>query len=355
MQTKKKPLFTKQKQNLQKNQKRNKSLQAERSLYSLSGLLSKDIITNDLFLDSKNYIHYTIIKKSKKTDKNQLLMVHGYGGMGAIYYKLIKYLADHFYMVLIDIPGMGFNYRDKKLKDFKLSEEWLGYYLEKIEDFVNRIGFVKFNLLGHSLGSFITGHYFDKHKDKILKLFMLSPAGFNEFTEQHLVESKQKIEKLGFFKRKMIFHFADKIFEDKKSPFEYIYFPFKNMFLNKYLSNKRFDYSEQEKNNLKIIYSYFISLPQYSERCLGYFLNYGIKSNNPLINVIKNKKNDKRLKDIAIYYGTTDWMDSDDTHKNLRECKIESLKCYLVTDSGHQMVVQNTEDLGFKILDFYYK
>ena len=353
MQNNKKENFIKEMEDLRKDKCRQKPLKAERYLFKLSGILSKHIRTSDVFLTKENYIHYTIISKTKKTDKNQLLMVHGYGGMGAIYYKLIKHLADHFYMILIDIPGMGFNFRDKKLNNFKKSEEWIDYYLEIIDAFVIKLEIGKFNLLGHSLGSFITGHYFDRYKDKILKLFMLSPAGFNQFTEVYLKKGRERIEKMGFFKRKMINYFVGKIFEDRKSPFEYLFFPLKGVFLNKYLGSKRFNYSRGEKKHLKIILGYFIDLPQYSERSLGFLLHYGIKSKFPLINMVK--KNDKRLKDMAIYYGDSDWMDSEDTIKNLRECKIENLERYLINDSDHQIVLQNTEDLGHKIIDFYYK
>jgi len=35
------------------------------------------------------------------------VLVHGYGGSGILFYKIIKDLAVHFHVILIDIIGMG--------------------------------------------------------------------------------------------------------------------------------------------------------------------------------------------------------------------------------------------------------
>jgi pimeloyl-ACP methyl ester carboxylesterase len=37
----------------------------------------------------------------------KLVMVHGYGGSGALFYKTLKGLSQHFYTICIDIVGMG--------------------------------------------------------------------------------------------------------------------------------------------------------------------------------------------------------------------------------------------------------
>lgn len=39
--------------------------------------------------------------------KPPLVLVHGFGGSGALYYKVLKGLAVNFYVIVIDIIGMG--------------------------------------------------------------------------------------------------------------------------------------------------------------------------------------------------------------------------------------------------------
>jgi pimeloyl-ACP methyl ester carboxylesterase len=41
--------------------------------------------------------------KSKQT----LVLVHGYGGSGAMFWKIIKALSENYHLLLIDILGMG--------------------------------------------------------------------------------------------------------------------------------------------------------------------------------------------------------------------------------------------------------
>lgn len=39
--------------------------------------------------------------------KPTLVLVHGYGGSASLFYKVMKDLALHFYVVMFDIIGMG--------------------------------------------------------------------------------------------------------------------------------------------------------------------------------------------------------------------------------------------------------
>ena len=39
--------------------------------------------------------------------KPVLILIHGYAGSAALFYKVMKALADHFYVIMFDIIGMG--------------------------------------------------------------------------------------------------------------------------------------------------------------------------------------------------------------------------------------------------------
>ena len=141
---------------------------------------------------------------------------------------------------------------------------------------------------------------------------MISPAGFNKMTPKVEQEIKDRVNGMGFFKWSLFKWVGSGVFEKKKSPFEYFYFPFKGYMINKYLNHKRFNYSDDEKKNIGKLMRYFMDQKQYSERCIGYLLKYGTKSGQPIGEIVQNSQ---RQEDIFVYYGERDWMDSEETLK----------------------------------------
>ena len=89
-------------------------------------------------------------------------MIHGYGASGIIFYKIIKDLAEHFHLILVDIIGMGASSRPKfKAEDPDESDR---YFVDFIEKWRVAMGDLKdFVLAGHSFGGFICGHYAAKY------------------------------------------------------------------------------------------------------------------------------------------------------------------------------------------------
>ena len=45
--------------------------------------------------------------------KPTMVLVHGYGGSGTLYYKVLKGLAENFHVIVFDIIGMGSSSRPK--------------------------------------------------------------------------------------------------------------------------------------------------------------------------------------------------------------------------------------------------
>lgn len=50
-------------------------------------------------------------EEEKVLSEIPIVMVHGYGGSGMIFYQMFKYLQKGFKVYLIDIYGMGRSYR----------------------------------------------------------------------------------------------------------------------------------------------------------------------------------------------------------------------------------------------------
>lgn len=61
----------------------------------------------------------------------------------------------------------------------------MGYYLDTLNSFLEKMGIEKFYLAGHSIGAYISAFYFDKHPGKVIKLCLLSPAGFNPVDDKY--------------------------------------------------------------------------------------------------------------------------------------------------------------------------
>lgn len=40
-------------------------------------------------------------------DRPKMVMIHGFGGSGLIFYRILKHLHEDFKIYLIDLPGMG--------------------------------------------------------------------------------------------------------------------------------------------------------------------------------------------------------------------------------------------------------
>lgn len=50
--------------------------------------------------------------------KDTMVLVHGYGGSAVMFWKIIKQLSEKYYLIMIDILGMGGSSRPKlEVKD----------------------------------------------------------------------------------------------------------------------------------------------------------------------------------------------------------------------------------------------
>jgi hypothetical protein len=178
----------------------------------------------------------------------------------------------------------------------------------------------------------------------------LSPAGFNPAGDPTFTRRKKEfLENASFFKRFLI-NFAEKrLYQDKVSPFDIIWMPMraKKWMIRKYWSNPRFRMSEEDSQLFYKVQAYFLSLPQYGERCLGYLLHYGINSHRPIIDILVRQKD--HLHKVSIYFGDNDWMDSEASRARLQEHQLE-IPFHLVANAEHQLIFQNPRDIATGVL-----
>ena len=335
-----------QKQLLDKN--RLKYLKMEEKLFHVADM-SAHIKSGDLFVSDDEFIHYTTISECERTPNNVLVMIHGFGGFNAIFFKLIGFLAAHFYIIMLDLPGMGFSSRPNKMP-FSDTDTSISYFTDRMQKFIEVSNIDKFSLFGHSIGAFLAAHLFDRMPDQIINLYLVSPAGFNLFDQEWYDKRVGQIIKgAPFFKRYLITKFANRIFVDKKSPFDAFWLPgsIKEILVDKYFSSGRFSFTVEEAKLITDIQKYFISQPQYAERCLGYLLHLCIQSQRPIIDILKRHKD--RAPSVHIFFGEYDWMDKNETKEIIEQLKL-GIDIILISRSEHQLIIQNPHDLTSEVI-----
>ena len=88
-----------------------------------------------------------------------LVLLHGYGGSGVFYYKMLKKLAEKFNVLCLDIIGMGASSRSSDFNKKDEAEEMIEYFTRYIDKWRQRLGLKSFYLAGHSFGGYIAGCY----------------------------------------------------------------------------------------------------------------------------------------------------------------------------------------------------
>ena len=94
--------------------------------------------------------------------KEKLVLVHGYGGSGVMFWPIIKSLAEQFHLIMVDILGMGGSSRPKvSIKDAASADVFLCEFLEEWRKSFG--GITDFILAGHSFGGYTVGLYACKY------------------------------------------------------------------------------------------------------------------------------------------------------------------------------------------------
>ncbi|MFO8055979.1 MAG: alpha/beta fold hydrolase [bacterium] len=99
-----------------------------------------------------------------------VVLVHGWGGSGYDWKRLIPYFDDQYRVIVPDLPGFGNS--DKPDIAYNLD-----YYLRFMEAFIAELGVSRFHLAGHSMGGQIAAAYALHHPAQVASLVLLDPAG----------------------------------------------------------------------------------------------------------------------------------------------------------------------------------
>ncbi|OGL89725.1 hypothetical protein A3J36_02775 [Candidatus Uhrbacteria bacterium RIFCSPLOWO2_02_FULL_54_37] len=113
-------------------------------------------------------IWYKIL--GKKTARIPLIIVHGGPGYPSYYLQNLSALARDRQVIVYDQLGCG-----RSGKSNEKTRWTVRYFVQELEMLVQRLGFQKFNLLGHSWGSFLALSYALKRQSRVNGLILASP------------------------------------------------------------------------------------------------------------------------------------------------------------------------------------
>jgi abhydrolase domain-containing protein 6 len=86
-------------------------------------------------------------------------MIHGFGGGGPVFCRMVAKMRTHFTVTMIDLLGLGGSGRPDFLsQEYEYAKNW---FLDSIHEWTEKTGFAgePFHLIGHSFGGTIAGMY----------------------------------------------------------------------------------------------------------------------------------------------------------------------------------------------------
>ncbi|MFY9397529.1 MAG: alpha/beta hydrolase [Desulfomonilia bacterium] len=104
-----------------------------------------------------------------------VVLIHGVCSSLETWDAWAQGLKQRYRVVRMDLPGFGLTgpAPDKSFYDRQSS-------IETLDTLVDHLGLESFFLVGNSLGGFISWNYSLKHPDKVRKMILIDPVGFND-------------------------------------------------------------------------------------------------------------------------------------------------------------------------------
>lgn len=114
-----------------------------------------------------------------------MILIHGYGAGGGLFYKILKDLSCYFHLFVVDLLGMGSSGRPLYTCDtVDMAEDFfvdaIHHWKVKVFKDLGIPDDKKYYLAGHSLGGYLSSVYALKYENEIEKLILLSPVGIPE-------------------------------------------------------------------------------------------------------------------------------------------------------------------------------
>ena len=140
-------------------------------------------------LDAMNELEYPYnVKMQKLSDGNELayvdegkgketiIFIHGLGSYLPAWKKNISVLKDDYRCIAVDLPGYGKSGKNPH-------SGMMTFYADVLMEFTKKLGLEKVILSGHSMGGQISMVTAMHYPEKVKKVILVDPAGFERFHE----------------------------------------------------------------------------------------------------------------------------------------------------------------------------
>lgn len=327
-------------------------------------MLEKKFLATKGLIEGKNvFIHNVKISKGHvhtleagRNNTQKLVLIHGYGASGVFYANMIHYLKEYFHVFAIDQYGTGLSSRP--IFEPHQLEEAENFFCGAIEEWRLKLKIDNFILVGHSFGGFTAGRYFISRRPNIIKLFLLSPAGFTTKEKSEIFEAMKqgredtgsKFGKVNFIVRGLYDMVFNAFQKHTFCPHQLGNILGRQDLLKNFFGGGRLGFTPKESKIMSEYY-YLITEMNYSgDKALGSFLYYARYSKHPLIRDFKSIQEVGNLPETYIYYGDADWMDRDHSLQQIQKYGLK-INYEVIEGAGHQMTLQAPITLCRKIVE----
>lgn len=101
---------------------------------------------------------------------NVLLLIHGFGSNKDSFSSITNYLTPKMRVIIPDLPGFGATVKSFD-EDYTVNKQ-----AERINMFIEALGLSSVHIGGSSMGGGVSGIFVTKYPDKVLSVWLLSPA-----------------------------------------------------------------------------------------------------------------------------------------------------------------------------------
>lgn len=310
----------------------------EHKLLNLVGMkkdLDYSIYDVDFPMEDNTIGHIHTIESGFK-NKPVLVLVHGFGSGAVFYFKVIAELRQHYHIYCLDL--FGFCSSGRPNFDNHTAEQVCQTHAHVFEQWRKNLKITDFVLAGHSLGGYLVHQWVKLKNPPIKALYLLSPAGFTNKTDDEILGLNP-----GFFDKMKFKTFNYFMHEKNINPFNLL--PFKETVLKKKFSGERINLGELEAKYASKYLAAALKQKTSGEVIVGKVLRFARYSNQPISEWLKSRKDkDPLTVPVIVLYGEKDWMDFNHSLKINKEWKLGTHIAF-INDCDHQIILQNPKGL----------
>lgn len=139
-------------------------------------IISREIVKEKLTSPVSHFIQWegAEIHYTDEGTGIPVLMIHGFGGAHTHFEDMARLMKDQYRIIRVDLPGFGLS----EYPDAYDPKNFTDSYQDYLRFLLDTLRLDSLYVIGNSLGGLIAWNCAVQHPDKVKKLVLLSPAGY---------------------------------------------------------------------------------------------------------------------------------------------------------------------------------